>query len=465
MSANALESQIAAVLEGEDAWLVGGTLRDDLLGRDTADVDLAVAGDPEQAARRVAQALGAPCFPLSAEFGTWRVVGEGWQVDVSVLQGDSLAEDLSRRDFTINAMARPIGGGALIDHHGGRSDLERRALRVVSEQSLPDDPLRTLRLVRLAGDLQFDIDGETRAAAARAAPGLAAVAAERVFAELQAIVASDQVRAGLAALSDLGLLSQLLPELEALRGVQQNRYHHLDVYDHTLLVLDQVLLLEANPAALLTGLQPGELARIVALLAEPVADGVTRATALRFGALLHDIAKPQTQAIGDDGTVLGFPDHAAQGAEQVREICTRLKTSDRLRTHLASLARNHLGLGFLVHADPGDHRAVYRYLAQTAPLQVDVSLLSIADRLATLGHKAQVSTERHMAVAWTVLPRALDFDAVLAAPPLVRGDILARDLGISPGPGLGALLAAIAEARYAGEIATADEAVAYARTL
>jgi len=465
VSARGLEEQVAEALDGHEAWLVGGTLRDELLGRATEDVDLAVAGDPEVAARKVARALGAPCFPLSAAFGTWRVVGDGWQVDLSVLQGDTLAEDLSRRDFTINAIARPIGGGELIDPHGGRGDLEQRVLRMVSSSSLPEDPLRALRLVRLACELQCTIEADTRRSAAANAPGLRTVAGERIFAELQRIIASQRARDGLALLTELALMTEVLPELEQLRGVEQNRYHHLDVYDHTLLVLDQVLRLETDPAAVLPGLAPAALERIAALLAEPVGDGVTRSTALRFGALLHDIAKPQTQAVADDGTVLGFPDHAAQGAEQVRAICARWKTSDRLRTHLAALARHHLGLGFLVHEEPSDVRVMYRYLARTAPLQTDISLLSIADRLATLGHKAEISTERHMAVALTVLPRALDFDAVLAAPPLIRGDALADALGISPGPAIGALLAEIAEARYAGEIWTADEAVAYARTL
>ncbi len=465
MSAGELAARVAEALQGQDAWLVGGTLRDELLGRETEDVDLAVAGDPEQAARSVARALGAPCFPLSAAFGTWRVVGEAWQVDLSVLQGDTLTEDLGRRDFTINAIARPIAGGELIDPHGGRGDLERRVLRTVSDRSFPDDPLRTLRLVRLACELQFSIDTGTRSTAAANASGLSTVAGERIFAEFQRIVASDQARAGLAALSELQLMAAVLPEFEALRGVEQNRYHHLDVYDHTLLVLDRVLELQADPAAVLPGLDQALLERIGALLEEPVGDGVTRATALRLGALLHDIAKPQTQAVSDDGTILGFPDHAAQGAEQVKAICARWKTSDRLRTHLAALARHHLGLGFLVHEDPADARAVYRYLAKTAPLQTDVSLLSIADRLATLGHKAEISTERHMAVAFTVLPQALDFDAFLAAPPLVRGDALARALGIAPGPAIGGLLAQIAEARYAGEITTEGEAVDYVRTL
>jgi UTP:GlnB (protein PII) uridylyltransferase len=297
------------------------------------------------------------------------------------------------------------------------------------------------------------------------APGLADTAGERIFAELALILSSEAVLGGLSLMSEFGLMAQVLPEVSSLKDVEQNRYHHLDVYEHTLLVLEQVMRLQHDPAAVLGGVDQRCIERISGLLGERLADDLTRGTALRFGALLHDVAKPQTQARGADGTVLGFPDHAAQGAALVTEICARMRTSDRLSKYLAALTRHHLGLGFLVHADPLDARAVYRYLAATAPEQVDVSLLSIADRLATLGHKAEVSTLRHLEVARRVLPDALQFDAFLAQAPLVRGDVLAAELGLAPGPELGAMLEAITEARFAGEVSSEADAIAYARRL
>ena len=456
---------VRAALGGERAWIVGGAVRDELLARPVADVDLVVDGDSGAAAKALGRAVGGPAFELSGEFGAWRVIGPGrrWQVDVTPLQGGSLAADLGRRDFTVNAMARPLAGGDVVDPFGGAGDLVARRLRMVAAASFDDDPLRVLRLARFACELGLVPDDDTVTAAARRAPRIAEVAAERVFTELKRVMAADRVLDGLALMDALGLTPYVLPELSALRGVEQNRYHHLDVYDHTLEVLAETVALERDPGGVI-----GDAALdapLRAFLAAPLADEITRGTALRLGALLHDVAKPETQAFHEDGSVLGFPGHADLGAERSRALLTRLKASEKLRAHVALLARHHLGLGFLVHKAPLDRRTIHRYLVRTAPVEVDVSLLSIADRLATRGRKADEAIARHLEVARTVLPAALDYAGWAAQPPLVRGDELARELGLRPGPGLGALLAQLDEARYAGEVATRDEAIALARTL
>jgi hypothetical protein len=143
----------------------------------------------------------------------------------------------------------------------------------------------------------------------------------------------------------------------------------------------------------------------------------------------------------------------------------RLRTSEKTRAHVAALARHHLRLGFLVHEAPLDRRAIHQYLVKTHPVEVDVSLLSVADRLATRGRKADEAIAKHLEVARVVLPEALGYETYRAQPPLVRGNQLAQALGVRPGPQLGELLAAIDAARYAGEVSTPDEAIALARTL
>lgn len=458
-------ARVARELDAEGVWIVGGTIRDELLGRAVSDLDLATAGDPERQARTLARALGVPVFPLSEAFGAWRLAGAGWQIDVASLQGETIGADLARRDLTVNALARPLAGGELIDPHGGKADLAARRLRMVSERAFDDDPLRVLRLARLATELGFACETRTAAAAAARSHLIRRVPGERVFAELRALISAPAVLAGVRLLDELELTGALLPELAALRGIEQNRYHHLDVYEHTLLVLEGVLAVSGDPGAVVEGLDRTDALQIVEVLDRPLADGLTRADALRWSALLHDIAKPQTRAVADDGTVLGFPGHSDAGVSRTREIMGRLRVSTRLSDHLAALTRHHLRLGFLVHADPLDERTMYRYLADTTPVELDVSLLSIADRLATGGHKAAISTERHLAVARVVLPRALRFAEQRARPPLVRGDRLAAALGIEPGPRLGELLAEIAAARYAGEVGDAESAIAHARAL
>jgi hypothetical protein len=260
----------------------------------------------------------------------------------------------------------------------------------------------------------------------------------------------------------LDVTLHVLPELSELRGVEQNRYHHLDVHDHTLAVLDEAVGLERDPGAVFGEPLGG---RLQAFLAAPLADGLTRAGALRFGALLHDVAKPETQARHEDGSVLGFPGHADLGADRSRAALARLKASEKTRAHVAALARHHLRLGYLVHEAPLDLRAIHRYLVATHPVEVDVSLLSVADRLATRGRNADEAIARHVEVARIVLPHALAFGDYRAQPPLIRGDELAAELGLRPGPALGRLLAQLDEARFAGDITTRDEALALARTL
>jgi tRNA nucleotidyltransferase/poly(A) polymerase len=449
-------------LAGERAWLVGGALRDRLLGRATPDLDIVVEGDVRSAARRLGRGAGGASFELSDQFGAWRVLARdgAWQVDITPLQGGSLEADLAARDLTVNAMAEPLEGGELVDPHGGAHDLRARRLRMVGPGAFDADPLRTLRAARLSVELGFTIEPATATAVRAYAGGLAQISPERVFAELRRIVTADAAVAGIELLDELELTAHVLPELSALRGVEQNPYHHRDVHGHTLEVLQATLDLERDPAAALGDDTLAEAVR--ALLNEPLADQLTRGGGLRFGALLHDTAKPRTRIELPNGRI-GFPHHDEQGAEMARAALGRLRASERLRAHVAALTRHHLRLGFLVHDMPLSRRAIYRYLVTCEPVEADVTLLSVADRLATRGRKADEAIARHLELARQVLAEALARRAKGPQPPLIRGDELAAELGIPTGPRLGKLMAEIAEARFAGEATTRDEAIAVAR--
>jgi poly(A) polymerase len=454
-----------AALAGTEAWLVGGAVRDHLLGRDTDDLDVALASDRRTAARAVARATGGAAFELSGAFGAWRVVGpaQAWHVDLVTLHEEGIEADLAQRDFTINAMAEPLAGGELLDPHGGRTDLAARRLRMVSPEALAQDPLRTLRAVRQAVELGLEIEPETLAAVSAHAPALDRVAPERIFGELKRVVGARpaDVRRGLALMDEHGITAAVLPELLPLRGIDQSVYHHADVHEHTLQALDALIAIEQDPAA--AGL--GELAEPVrAWLAQPLSDELTRGGALRWAALLHDVAKPHTRVELEGGRV-GFPGHDSEGADIARAVLRRLRSSERLVDYAAALIRHHLRLGFLVHERPLDRRAVWRYLRATAPHTVDVTLLTVADRLATRGRNAEPAIAAHLEVAREMLAAAFAEHAAGRRAPLVRGDELARELGIAPGPGLGELLAALEEDRYAGEIATREDALRRAREL
>ncbi len=455
---------VRSALVGKRAWLVGGAPRDRALGRETADLDVVIDGDPAQAARAVAHAAErAACFELSEDYGAWRVVARdgAWQVDVEPLRGGTLEADLALRDFTVNAIAEPIDGGAPIDPRGGLEDLTARRLRMAGPSAFADDALRVLRLVRITVELDLQPEPDTLRAARAGVGGLEGVSSERVFMELRRILAAPRALRGLELMGELGVTAVVLGELEALRGVEQNRFHHRDVYGHTLEVLEQTIALQADPGAML-GEEFG--AEVAALLGEPLADGLSRGDALRWGALLHDAAKPLTRAVGPADGRVTFIGHDARGAELARTVLGRLRTSERLCAHVAALVRNHLRAGFLVHEpQPLSRRTVYRYLRACSPVEVDVTLLSVADRLATRGDRSEESIDAHMRVVHGLLTDALRWRAEGPPQPLLRGDELAGELEMPLGPRVGELLEALAEAQYAGEISTRAQALAYAR--
>jgi poly(A) polymerase len=444
------------------SWIVGGALRDELLGREVTDIDIAVEADPEGAARELAAELPGPVFQLSEAFGAWRVVDRrgGRVYDFAPLQGDTIEDDLAKRDFTVNAMARPLPGGGpmvapgeLIDPLGGQADLEARTLRVLGPAAYENDPLRPLRLARFAAELGFAPDPETERLTSGAAPGVSEASGERVFAELRRLLVAPGAVEGLALADRLGLVRAVLPELADLHDVEQSHFHHLDVYGHTLEVFERLIALEGEAS--------GELRQV---LEEPLADELTRGQALRLGALLHDIGKPATHHVREDGRVT-FMGHDRVGQEMVRTICRRLRTSERLCRFLEAVTRHHLVLGFLVHERPLDRRAVYRYLERTSPVEVEVTQLSVADRLATRGKNAECAIDAHLELAEELMPAALEWRLRGPPPVPVRGDELAEELGIDPGPELGRLLDQLAEAAYAGEATDRQQAIDLARTL
>jgi len=463
--APAVRASRRALGAAEGIWIVGGAIRDAALGREVKDVDLAVARDERQAASAIGRVAGGPVFRLSEEFGTWRALAadRAWHVDITRMRGDGIESDLALRDFTVNAIAARLADPAapLVDPHGGLADVESRVLRAVSVRSFADDPLRILRAARIASGLGLEINEETEALAHAEAGRAGEPAGERQFAELRLLLMGADPVGGLQLLDRLGATPGLLPELEALRGVEQNPYHHLDVHGHTMEVLARLIEVEAEPETF-AGEQAGAVGQ---LLAEPLADELTRGGALRFAALFHDLGKPETRTLGEGARVL-FMGHDRAGVRIVRELCSRLRVSRRLSDYLANLTLNHLRLGFLVHERPLSRRHVYDYLRATDPDSVDVTLLTVADRLATQGERTRrEAVDAHLELAREMVAEALAWRRKGPPRSPIPGDELASEVGVEPGPELGRLLGEIEAAVFAGEVTTREEAIALARQL
>ncbi|HVD87141.1 MAG TPA: HD domain-containing protein [Solirubrobacterales bacterium] len=457
-----VESVRGALGGAAGVWIVGGAVRDAALGEEVHDLDLVVANDPQTAARAIAAKLGDHAFELSAEFQTWRVVSDryGGQIDLTPMRGGAIEADLAERDFTIGAVAVPLADGEAVDPFSGLGDLDSQTLRAVAESSFRNDPLRLLRAARLAAQLGFEIEPETAGLARAAAAHASEPAGERQLAELRQLLGGpDPIRA-LRLLDELQVTPVVLSELHALRGVEQGPNHHLDVYDHTLAVLEHTLEVERG----LERFAGERAAEVAALLDEALADEMSRRTALRFGALFHDIGKPATRA--ERAGFVGFRGHDKVGAEVIGGICRRLRASRRLTQHLQGLALHHLRLGFLIAEMPLPARRVHEYLRATEPVTVDVTLLTVADRLSARGVGPIASpgmVEAHLTLAREMIAAGLDWRAEGPPPPLLRGDELARELGIDRGPELGRALAELEAAQYAGEIGDRAGAIEHLR--
>jgi tRNA nucleotidyltransferase/poly(A) polymerase len=439
----AAAAPVAAASGG--AWIVGGSVRDAVLHRRSDDLDLVVAGDAEVFARSLAAELGGTVFSYSDRFSAWRIACQDGHVDVAPLRGATIADDLRGRDFTINAMARPLGSqpAALIDPCGGLADLRARRLALCSRGALADDPVRVVRLARLRFELELSLVPGLERAAADAAAGLGGVSVERLEHELCALLGLPSAAQAVRCLSDLGALDAALPELAACRGVTQNAYHHLDVFDHT---LEALAFLPQVVAAL-----GGE--RFLAPPSRVGLPGAAALTPLAWAVLLHDVGKPAARDVDDDGRVTFFS-HDRIGEELVRAICRRLHLSRRFEQYLAVLVRQHLRLGFLVREMPLTRRALVRFRRDVEPYVFEAIALSLTDRVATRGERTPPhSLARHFRIARDVFG-----DAPAASPVLLRGGEVMELLGVGEGATVGRALAALREETDCGLVTTPAQA-------
>ena len=501
------------VAGGARGWLVGGYLRDLLLGHASGDLDIAVAGDAMTASRLFADRTGGAWVPLDELRNTARIVWPasaapiGWPqaVDLAGLRATELEGDLRGRDFTINALALPLDlvgrwtPSDLVDPLGGLADLQSRLLRPCSSTALIDDPLRMLRAARFGAQLDFaltaDLDAEVRTRRGL----IVRVAAERVRDELLKLLALPHAGRWVRYLDEVRLLTTIIPELEPARDCDQPVVHFLPVLDHLLEAvvaaewLVERLQGEAEPphgggsSDPVSGASPGggfrpaalvpaavrafpELwlslphARKIADRLSMVVDGVPRLALFKLAVLLHDVAKPRTKAIKPDGGV-SFYDHQAIGAEVAWTITRRLRLSRAGCEYVRLVVREHMRPGQLNALGPElTRRAVYRFFNATGEAGPDVLLHSLADHLSMRGPLLEPEGWSYH-TAWTamMLDMFYETDEMVRAEPILRGTDLMRELGLAPGPQIGRLLAEVREAQAEGEVRTREEALEWAR--
>jgi tRNA nucleotidyltransferase/poly(A) polymerase len=488
VSSPLLDSVRALIPLDEPVYLVGGAVRDAVLGlgKHTHDLDFACSHGLKLA-KKVADGLPAAFFPLDEAFDTARVIlqypdGTRDILDFSGYRGDSLATDLRERDFTVNAIAMDIHTGEIIDPLGGLQDIRAKRLRACSQTALSSDPIRILRAVRQAAGFRFSIEPETRKMMKSAAELLPKISPERLRDEIFKILAGPQPDAAMRALELLGVFPYCLPELSALKGVEQSAPHVHDVWMHTLAVLRHLEgILEALApeydqhkanADLMNGLLVSRLGRyrqqIGAHLGTSLnADRPARAL-LFFAALYHDVNKPQTKSIEENGRIR-FLGHDDLGAKTAASRGRLLHLSNDELERLQLIIKHHMRVhGQSSRKEAGQEisrRAIYRFFRDAGASGIDLILLALADTRATYDH---MLTQEHWAAVLDVSRALLEAwfekaDEIIKPPILVNGDDLINELKQKPGPELGKLLEAIRETQAAGNIATREEALAFSR--
>jgi tRNA nucleotidyltransferase/poly(A) polymerase len=471
----------------QEIYLVGGAVRDLLLSRESPDLDFAVPADGISIARKVANALDADFLSLDEERDTGRVIvtnedGSRVFLDFAVYRGASLEEDLRARDFTMNAMAFNPRNETLVDPTSGGKDIRAKLIRACSPTSLSDDPVRILRAVRQAAAFDFHIDKETRQWMKQAANQLGRISPERLRDEVFKILKGPKPNTCMLALEMLGVFPYLMPELSALKGVEQSEPHVYDVWDHTLAVLghlDQVIhaLRPGYDAEktndMFTGLLGLRLGRYRGQFANHLGGSLNidrpHRSLLFFAALYHDVCKPQTKSL-DEGGRIRFFDHENKGAEVAAERLRSFNLSTDEIQRVGKIILHHMRIHSF--ADRLEHekqtpsrKAIYRFFRDSDGAGIDLILFALADVRATYAHSLTIDTWTvYLDVARLLLENYWERPEESVSPPrLLDGNVLMSELNLKPGKVIGQLLESIRENQAAGKIETREQALAFAR--
>lgn len=484
MEFNELFEVVCANLPSSNpVYLVGGAVRDKLLGRAIHDLDFGLFSGTKKTAQTVARYLKSPFFMLDEKRLAARVIfrpnaSEEYLLDFVTLVGSDITTDLKARDFTINAMAIDTRSPAqLIDPCGGQEDLRSGILRACSTGAMKSDPLRILRGVRLASNLKMVISAETEVSMRSAAALISGVSAERLRDELFKILEGINPHSAIEKLDSLNALQIILPELEKLKGIRQSEPHMNEVWTHTLRTL---YYLDKIMQAFVVGkssdgegydqisdvireLQPFHN-KIHEHLNGFLVPGRTRRSLISLAALLHDNAKPQTWSIDQQGRIHNY-DHERIGSDVAIKRARQLALSNAEADYIGKIVAHHMRVHSLAKTKMiPTRRATYRFFRDSGEAGVDVCLLSLADTLATYENKlpsrlwlAELDITRIFLHAWWH-----NHEQSINPPRLLTGNDLKNLLNLEQGKIIGQLLSSVYEAQISGEVTNRDEALAYA---
>lgn len=465
---------VCARAQGLTCYLVGGLIRDQLLGRHSRylNIDLMVERGALALCQTIAEQLSGAYVLLDEALGSARVVlpmaQDRLELDISDARGPTLEEDLRRRDFTINAIAialedwlcHPSPPHPLIDPLKGVEALSRKQLLPCFPRTFEEDPVRILRAFRFVVQLGCTLDPAATPLIKNAVSLLPRVAGERLRDELMAMCETDHAHVAFQSLNALGVLDVLCPELSVGRGVEQGGYHHLDVLGHQLETVAQADRILTDFAEFSEALrQP-----MAAYCAQSLVERRSRKALIKLAGLLHDIGKPSKRTVESDGEIW-FLGHEHAGVPLAAAIVDRLRLSTRESQMVCALVLHHLRPGFLSREPQLTRRAIYRFFKELGDHGPSCLLLWWSDRMATRGPQSRLDQLDQQRSRLEELLHAYFFQAEEVVKPqrLIDGHQLMRTFGLTSGPRIGALLAAIEEAQAEGRIHTVEEAMQLAR--
>ena len=444
-------------------YLVGGVLRDILLGREkeNPDIDFCLKKGAINFGGKLAKEIKAGFVVLDKEHGACRAVkkikDKAYTLDFTDFRGKTLEEDLLHRDFSINAMALELEkvfsrlnfDDSVIDPCRGREDLKHKLIRIVSKKAFDEDPLRILRAFSFACIFDFKIDKETLRLVKLKKNKLSHVSLERIRDELFKILDSPCAFDYLLALDKLKILKIIFPEIEMMRNVKQGPYHHLDVWEHTLETIKQ-----------LEGLikERKNNQEIQDYLNEVISSERKRRALIKLGAFLHDIGKPKARRRKDGKTI--FHGHERIALEIIENICQRLRLSNDELNALKKIVFCHLRPGYLADNEVISNRAKFRFFRDTANEAVSVLLIALADQRATKGRlTTKESRLRHERLVSGLAKEYFRKKKEKKLVRLINGNDLINKFKLQPSPLIGKILSEINELQAIGKVKCKTEAL------
>ena len=440
---NKLDIKIIPKIKG--AYIVGGSIRDIILGRFPFDYDIAVFGNPEKFAKKIAAKKSDHIIELGKkDHKIIRVISDNKIFDISSANGDTIEDDLLKRDFTINAMACSLSSGKIIDCTGGMKDIADKKIRMVSDTAFEKDPIRLIRAYRIGASLDFEIDTNTVSAIRKNAKRIKNSAGERIRAEFLRVLQTPKSHHYISQMADTGLLFAIFPELSTLKGCFQNKFHQYDVFEHTMKAFYHLENILNN--------------KIIHNIDE------NTASLLKFAILLHDTGKPLVKKVDNEGNVR-FYGHSKKGAEITKEISFRLKLSTKEKYFIDFIIRNHIRpLHLFTAKRKGSltNKGITRFFIKCGDITPCLLLHSIAD----MKGKGNKDEKKFIDFAKNMISIYFsEFMPRKKIPVLITGNDLINEFSLSPSPLFKIIISKVEEARLSNQINTRQEALLLVKKL